>query len=56
MCPMPVKYRLYYGEPMVFEGDANDDDAVIASKVNEVRAAVDRLVQRGLRERKGIFI
>lgn len=56
MCPMPVKYRLYYGEPMLFEGDANEDDAVIAAKVNEVRVAVDRLVQRGLRERKGIFI
>ena len=56
MCPMPVKYRLYFGEPMRFEGDANDDDAVIAGKVNEVRGAIDRLLQRGLRERKGIFI
>ncbi len=56
MVPMPVKYRLYYGEPMHFEGDANDDDAVIAAKVKQVRQAIEKLVQRGLSERKGVFI
>jgi 1-acyl-sn-glycerol-3-phosphate acyltransferase len=56
MVPMPVKYRLYYGEPMIFEGDPNDDDAVIAAKVKQVREAIDQLILRGLKERKGVFI
>ena len=56
MVPMPVKYRLYFGEPMHFDGDPNDDDAVISLKVGEVRGAIDAMIQRGLRERKGIFI
>lgn len=56
MAPMPVKYRIYYGEPMHFEGDPNDDDAVIARKVAQVREAIDAMIQRGLRERKGFFI
>lgn len=56
LLPMPVKYRLYFGEPMHFEGDPNDDEAVLAPKVQEVRAAVQRLIDRGLAERKGIFI
>ncbi len=56
MMPMPVKYRVYYGEPMQFEGDPNDDDAVIARKVGEVRGAIESMVARGLRERRGYFV
>lgn len=56
MLPMPVKLRIYYGEPLSFEGDPNDDDAVIALKVAEVRRAIDSLIERGLRERRGYFI
>ncbi len=56
MLPMPVKLRIYYGEPMTFEGDPNDDDAVIAQKVAEVRRAIEGLIERGLRERRGYFI
>jgi len=56
MLPAPVKYRVYFGEPMRFDGDANDDDAVIATKVAEVKQAIATLIERGLAERKGIFI
>ncbi len=56
MLPAPVKYRIYFGEPMQFEGDANDDDAVVGAKVAEVKGAIQQLLQRGLRERKGILI
>src|SRR5262249_43055757 len=27
--PLPTKYRIYFGEPMTFRGDADDDDSVI---------------------------
>lgn len=56
MLPAPVKYRVYFGEPMWFEGDANDDDAVIAHKVDEVKRAIAAMIDRGLQERKGVFI
>ncbi len=54
--PSPVKYRLYFGEPMYFQGDANDDEVAIAAKVAQVRAAIQVMLQRGLRERRGFFI
>ncbi|MCO4761064.1 MAG: acyltransferase family protein [Myxococcales bacterium] len=56
MWPAPVKYRIYFGEPLYFEGDANDDDAVIAKKVAVVTSAIEKLVARGLEERRGVFI
>lgn len=53
--PLPVKYRLYFGEPMHFEGKPDDEDKVIRSKVNLVKAEIERLLARGLDERKGYF-
>jgi 1-acyl-sn-glycerol-3-phosphate acyltransferase len=53
--PLPVKYRLYVGEPLLFEGDADDDDAVIEEKVWVVKATIQSMINRGLKERKGIF-
>ena len=53
--PLPTKYRIYFGEPMRFDGDPDDDDAVIEEKVWTVRAAIQATLQRGLRERKSIF-
>lgn len=53
--PLPVKYRIYFGEPLRFEGDPDDEDRVIGAHVAQVREAIRGLVARGLRERKGIF-
>jgi 1-acyl-sn-glycerol-3-phosphate acyltransferase len=53
--PMPVKYRFYFGEPMVFDGDPNDDDAGIEQQVERVKAVIYEMFERGLRERTGIF-
>ncbi len=53
--PLPVKYRLRFGEPMHFTGDPDDEDAVIEEKVWAVRSAVQSMVNRGLKERSGIF-
>jgi 1-acyl-sn-glycerol-3-phosphate acyltransferase len=55
LLPLPVKYRFYFGEPMRFEGDPSDDDEHVARRVEEVRAAIEAMCQRGLRERAGIF-
>lgn len=53
--PLPTKYRLYFGEPMTFEGDPDDDDGVIEEKVWVVRATVQSMVNRGVRERQNVF-
>jgi 1-acyl-sn-glycerol-3-phosphate acyltransferase len=52
---LPVKYRIHFGEPLRFDGDSNEDDASVEERVEVVRQAVDDLLQRGLRERTGIF-
>ena len=56
MLPAPVKYRVYFGEPLRFEGDANDDEAVIAAKVAEVKSTIQRMIDHGLQTRKGILV
>lgn len=53
--PLPVKYRIYFGEPMLFDGDPDDEDRVIRDRVDQVVAAVRALLDRGLAERPGLF-
>jgi 1-acyl-sn-glycerol-3-phosphate acyltransferase len=52
---LPVKYRIYFGEPMRIEGEPHEDDAVIEQKVDIVKEAMRKLLERGLEERTGIF-
>jgi 1-acyl-sn-glycerol-3-phosphate acyltransferase len=53
--PLPVKYRLYFGEPMYFKGSADEEDAEIEKKVRQVKATIQAMLNEGLRERKHIF-
>ena len=53
--PLPVKYRLWFGEPMRFSGTAHDDDAELERKVSEVKRAIETLLKRGLKSRGSIF-
>ncbi|HEU4539299.1 MAG TPA: lysophospholipid acyltransferase family protein [Polyangiaceae bacterium] len=53
--PLPTKYRIYFGEPMRFYGDPDDDDAIIEEKVWVVKATVQSMMNRGLKERRGVF-
>lgn len=52
--PLPTKYRLYFGPPMRFTGDPEDDDA-LAEKVRAVRSEIQSLIYLGLRERAHVF-
>jgi 1-acyl-sn-glycerol-3-phosphate acyltransferase len=56
IAPLPTKYRLYFGEPFRFNGDPDDDDSAIEEKVWLVKSTIQSMVNRGLRERKGVFI
>ncbi|HEX4459740.1 MAG TPA: glycerol acyltransferase, partial [Polyangia bacterium] len=53
--PYPTKYRLYFGEEQRFDGDADDDDEVIAEKVLHVRNQIQSMIRFGLKERRHIF-
>ncbi|MCL2447771.1 MAG: acyltransferase family protein [Polyangiaceae bacterium] len=53
--PLPTKYRLWFGEPMRFSGDPDDDDSVIEEKVWLVRQTIQSLLNRALKERRHIF-
>jgi 1-acyl-sn-glycerol-3-phosphate acyltransferase len=55
LLPYPTKYRIYFGEPLYFEGNPDDEDRVIGEKVERVKSAITSMLQRGLRERKSIF-
>lgn len=53
--PLPVKYRVYFGEPMSFAGDADDDEEVLDEKVKQVRNRIQSMIHVGLRERQNVF-
>ena len=55
IAPLPVRYRIYFGEPLTFDGDPDDDDAVIEEKVWVVKNAIQGMIKRGLDERTGLF-
>lgn len=53
--PLPTRYRIQFGEPMRFGGDADDDDAVIEEKVFVVKSTIQSMLNRGLKARQSIF-
>jgi 1-acyl-sn-glycerol-3-phosphate acyltransferase len=53
--PLPMKYRLHFGEPLYFRGDHLDDDQVIGDKVWLVKQTIQDLLNRALSERAGLF-
>ncbi len=53
--PLPTKYRIHFGEPLQFSGSADDDDSELEKKVMVVRAAVQTLVEQGLKSRGAVF-
>jgi 1-acyl-sn-glycerol-3-phosphate acyltransferase len=52
---LPVKYRIYFGEPLHFQGHPGDEDEVVQAKVEVVRQSIADLIARGRRERRAIF-
>jgi 1-acyl-sn-glycerol-3-phosphate acyltransferase len=54
--PLPTRYRLYFGEPLRFRGDPDDDDSVIEEKVWVVKATIQSMLNQGLAERKHLFL
>jgi 1-acyl-sn-glycerol-3-phosphate acyltransferase len=55
LVPLPVKYRIYFGEPMHFEGSPSEEDEVIGEKVEVVKAEIAAMLGRGLKARRSLF-
>jgi 1-acyl-sn-glycerol-3-phosphate acyltransferase len=53
--PLPVKFRLHFGEPLRFEGDPTEEDALVEKKVEVVKDAIRELVRQGRAERETWF-
>jgi 1-acyl-sn-glycerol-3-phosphate acyltransferase len=54
--PLPLKYRIYVGEPLHFHGDPLDEDTVIADKAWLVKQTIQDMLSRALVERKDLFL
>ncbi len=55
LAPLPTRYRIHFGKPMHLAGDANDEDEVINTKVDEVKGVMQRLIDEGLSAREHVF-
>jgi 1-acyl-sn-glycerol-3-phosphate acyltransferase len=53
--PLPAKYRIYFGDPLYFHGQADDEDAELDKKVALVKSTIQEMIHRGLAERKHVF-
>ena len=57
--PLPVRYYLYYGEPIPVHEEFTpadaDNPATVGEVASRVKAAVNTLIERGLDERPGVF-
>jgi 1-acyl-sn-glycerol-3-phosphate acyltransferase len=53
--PLPVKFRLHFGEPLRFEGDGSEEDAEVEKKVEVVKDAIRRLVAAARAARRSWF-
>jgi 1-acyl-sn-glycerol-3-phosphate acyltransferase len=53
--PLPMKYRIYFGEPLRFRGDPHDEETVIADKAWLVKQTIQDMLNRALVDRKDLF-
>lgn len=52
---LPVKYHIHFGEPLYFEGGADDEDHIVEGKVAVVKSAIAKLLEQGLAARRSVF-
>lgn len=55
LLPMPVKYWIGFGEPILFDGSGDEEDAEVARLVDEVRVGIESQLEYGRSQREGIF-
>ncbi|MFC1849405.1 lysophospholipid acyltransferase family protein [candidate division CSSED10-310 bacterium] len=55
LIPLPTKIRLYFDEPIIFEGNPDDPDEMLQPKVEIVRSSIQKMIQFGLETRPSVF-
>jgi 1-acyl-sn-glycerol-3-phosphate acyltransferase len=53
--PLPVRFHVTFGEPMVFSGPFDDEDEAIDEKVSAVMDRVQTMINEGLARRTSVF-
>jgi 1-acyl-sn-glycerol-3-phosphate acyltransferase len=53
--PLPVKFRIHFGDPLRFEGDPNEEDAAIEARVETVKDEIRALVAQARAARRSWF-
>ncbi len=53
--PLPVKFRIHFGEPLRFDGDSADEDAVIETQVERVKTEIRNLIREARGRRRSWF-
>jgi 1-acyl-sn-glycerol-3-phosphate acyltransferase len=53
--PLPTRYHIHFGAPLRFTGSPDDEDAVLEEKVAQVKGAVQKLLDDGVRQREHVF-
>lgn len=53
--PLPVRYRIRFGEPIRLDGRGDEPDEVVAEHVERLRGALRALLDRSLAERRHVF-
>ena len=59
LLPAPTKWKIIFGEPMEFDqyGPADANDHVLVARLSEqVQAAIRTMIERALRERRGVWL
>ncbi len=51
--PRPVRLEIHYGAPLVFAGTGSEEDDVILGYVEQVKAALAALIEKGREARRG---
>lgn len=55
LLPLPTRYRIHFGPMMHFHGDGDEEDEVVERQVAEVRGTIQKMLDKGVAERTGIF-
>ena len=45
--PLPARFELFFGEPLLYRGHENEDESVLTSYKQEVKGAILALLERG---------
>ncbi|MBI5497949.1 MAG: acyltransferase family protein [Deltaproteobacteria bacterium] len=53
--PLPTRFHVHFGKPLVFDGPFDDEDTEIDRKVAVVKDAVAGLLRKGRAQRRGWF-